>query len=252
MANYRRIYEHHYGPIPRDLDGRTYDIHHIDGNDENDSPENLKAVTIQEHFDIHYSQNDLSACLLIAVRMNKSPEEISELASRAAQKRVADGTHPFLGGEISRKTQERRIADGSHHLLRRSDGTSLTSDRVADGTNPFQTRPDGTSLSSDRVEDGTHNLLRRPDGTSHATDRVANGTHNFLDGEIARKTNRRRVANKTHNFQTRPDGTNLQTDRVADGTHNFQTVYHCSHCNRDIKGIGNFNRWHNNNCKFKR
>jgi len=26
---YRKIYEQHYGPIPVDSDGRTYEIHHI-------------------------------------------------------------------------------------------------------------------------------------------------------------------------------------------------------------------------------
>jgi hypothetical protein len=30
--NYRKIYENHNGIIPKDSDGRTYEIHHIDGN----------------------------------------------------------------------------------------------------------------------------------------------------------------------------------------------------------------------------
>lgn len=32
---YRRIYEQHYGPIPKDEQGRSYEIHHIDGNHNN-------------------------------------------------------------------------------------------------------------------------------------------------------------------------------------------------------------------------
>ena len=29
--DYRKIYEAHYGPIPKDSDGKTYEIHHLDG-----------------------------------------------------------------------------------------------------------------------------------------------------------------------------------------------------------------------------
>ena len=54
--NYRKIYKQYYGPIPKDEFGRRYDIHHIDGNHDNCDASNLKAVTIQEHYDIHYQQ----------------------------------------------------------------------------------------------------------------------------------------------------------------------------------------------------
>ena len=54
-VNYRKIYEDHYGQIPLDEEGRSYDIHHIDGNHNNNDISNLKAVTIQEHYDIHYA-----------------------------------------------------------------------------------------------------------------------------------------------------------------------------------------------------
>ena len=63
-TNYRKIYENHYGPIPKEENGRSYEIHHLDGNHHNNDPKNLKAVRIQEHYDIHYSQGDWSACLL--------------------------------------------------------------------------------------------------------------------------------------------------------------------------------------------
>ena len=54
--NYRKIYETYNGPIPIDEEGRKYDIHHIDGDYTNNDPTNLKAVTIQEHYDIHWEQ----------------------------------------------------------------------------------------------------------------------------------------------------------------------------------------------------
>lgn len=62
----------------------------------------------------------------------------SEFQSKNARKnnlkRVEEGTHPFLGGEISRKTQKKRIEDGTHHFL-------------------------GSETNLKRIEDGTHHLL---------------------------------------------------------------------------------------------
>ena len=106
---YRRVYEQHHGPIPKDEHGRTFEIHHIDGDHTNDNPSNLKAISIQEHFDIHYSQGDWGACHAMAIRMKQSPEFLKELS----QQRIANGTHNFLGGEIQRK----QIADGRHPFI---------------------------------------------------------------------------------------------------------------------------------------
>ena len=47
-GNYRKVYEDNYGPIPE-----GYQIHHIDGNHENDEPSNLMAVTPEEHARLH-------------------------------------------------------------------------------------------------------------------------------------------------------------------------------------------------------
>jgi hypothetical protein len=79
--NYRKIYEQYHITIPRDKNGRKYDIHHIDGNHDNNSPTNLVALTIEEHYDVHYSQEDWYACFLIGTRMKKSTEELSFLLS---------------------------------------------------------------------------------------------------------------------------------------------------------------------------
>ena len=70
---YREIYKNHYGPIPIDTTGRRYDIHHIDNNHSNNNPKNLKAVSLQEHYDIHYGQGDFVACWLIVRKLKISP-----------------------------------------------------------------------------------------------------------------------------------------------------------------------------------
>ena len=43
--SYRRIYEKHHGKIPKDSDGRSYEIHHIDGDHNNCDISNLKLVS---------------------------------------------------------------------------------------------------------------------------------------------------------------------------------------------------------------
>lgn len=97
--SYRQIYEQHYGHIPVDSNGRTYEIHHKDGNRKNNSIENLVALTIDEHYNIHYNQGDWAACLAISMRMDKTPEEISKIQSeigrKSALQRKHNGSNPF-------------------------------------------------------------------------------------------------------------------------------------------------------------
>jgi len=120
---YRKIYEEHYGPIPKDDQGVSYDIHHIDGNPMNNDISNLVAVSRQEHYDIHYHQRDFSSCFSIAKRLNLSKEELSKLASFAGK----------IGGSKSRE----RVKNGTHNLLRRPDGSSSSGDRYKKGNHPF-------------------------------------------------------------------------------------------------------------------
>jgi hypothetical protein len=133
MSKYRKIYEQHYGPIPREPDGKSYDIHHVDGNHKNHDPSNLKAITVQEHYDIHYAQDDWKACLIMTFRLKSSPEVISDLARKTARQQIENGTHNFLGGQISRIQTQRRLADGTHHLL----GGEIQRRCIENGTHPF-------------------------------------------------------------------------------------------------------------------
>lgn len=110
---YRKIYENYYGQIPVEENGRSYQIHHIDGNPQNNDPLNLKAVTVQEHYDIHHSQGDWGACFKIGKMMKLSPEEISDSASKH-----------------SKKVQKNRLENGTHHFLNSDFQTKVNSDRV--------------------------------------------------------------------------------------------------------------------------
>jgi hypothetical protein len=124
---YRLIYKNHHGDIPVDETGRKFDIHHIDGNHSNNDPVNLIAVTLKEHYDIHYQQGDFVACYLISRKLKLPNDEYSRLCSLSNMK---------------------RLKDGNHNLMKRTDGTSVASDMVINGTHPLL----GKGLSHPKVD----------------------------------------------------------------------------------------------------
>lgn len=74
--DYRKFYErfHQCCLLP------GIDIHHVDGDHSNNDPENLLAVTLQEHYDLHKANNDHYACFMISQRMEIKPDDWREMA----------------------------------------------------------------------------------------------------------------------------------------------------------------------------
>jgi hypothetical protein len=80
--NYRKLYErYHQSSL---LDG--VDIHHIDSDHSNNDPKNLQAVTLEEHYNIHKSQDDFYACFMIAQRMKIKPDDWHQMAQANGRK----------------------------------------------------------------------------------------------------------------------------------------------------------------------
>ncbi len=73
--NYRQIWQQANGPIPVDEQGRSYEIHHVDGNRKNNDLSNLVCITIEEHLRIHEKQGDEAACHAIRVRMHNEAQK---------------------------------------------------------------------------------------------------------------------------------------------------------------------------------
>jgi len=212
---YRRIYINHNGPIPKDSNGRSFEIHHIDGNRSNNSPENLKAVSIKEHFDIHYLQEDWGACNLIARNLTLTDEQRSELSRKNAKQRIADGSHNFLSGSNSRKAQlesiYQKINEGTFHFLDKDWAREKELNKVKKGTHPFLKNKDGSSV-----------------GKETNFKRVKDGTHNFLGSTL----NKKKFEEGTHPIQKM-----LET-----GTHPAHKTWTCEKCGKQGKGMSQLSR----------
>lgn len=142
MSIYRKIYEHHYGPIGKDEYGRPLEIHHIDGNHSNNDIINLKLVTVEEHYDIHYAQGDWAACVLIsAQRLNKSEKELKTLYENL--------------GRHNSKILKQKVSEGVHHWCdpkHKENCRKNALKRVQNGTNPF------LYIGKEQIKKGTHNF----------------------------------------------------------------------------------------------
>lgn len=159
MKLHQKIYVDTYGEIPIDSEGRKYDIHHIDGNHSNNHPLNLKAISIQEHYSIHYSKGDWAACHRLGSRISKSPEELSELSKRSALKRVQDGTHHFLNKEWQKEKALKSLEKGTHNFLNKDWHKKRVRKQLNEGNHPFVNR--GKVICPHCQKEGDVNLMKR-------------------------------------------------------------------------------------------
>ena len=146
----------------------------------------------------------------------KRSDETCQKISESNYKRVADGTHPFLGGELQQRNARKQLEDGTHPFL----GGEVQRRRIEDGTHPFLGGEMQREVQRKRVESGTHHFLGE-NNPSHK--RVEDGTHNFLGKN---NPSHKRLEDGTHNFL---GDKNPSHKRVADGTHNLLGKNNPSH-----------------------
>lgn len=106
MANYRRIWEKYNGPIPKDEQGRSYDIHHIDGDHNNNDISNLIALSRRDHYETHKKQGDWAACLILSETLDLTKEEIHEMAVR-----TSDELRKKLKGVPKTEEHKRKLSE---------------------------------------------------------------------------------------------------------------------------------------------
>ena len=124
--HYREIWKSAFGPIPKDKEGRSYEIHHIDGNRYNNDLCNLLCIPIEQHFHIHLQQKEYGAAALIYERMNGDPEELKKLGRLAGKSNIG---RKKSKEEIERRTATRK-KNGNHKQTKESILKALETKRL--------------------------------------------------------------------------------------------------------------------------
>ena len=112
-TNYRKIYERHYGPIPKDSDGRTYEIHHVDGNHSNNKIENLRLasrshnVLNNNHKNIHFDGRATNP-YSIRVRIEKKSYTLGRFKTKEEAIAEAEKRRAILTKEQKERLEKMR------------------------------------------------------------------------------------------------------------------------------------------------
>lgn len=232
MPNYRKIYELYYGEIPKEIDGRPYDIHHKDGNRENNDPQNLIALPIKDHYELHLKQGDYRAAHALSLRMKLDYETIKQLASKAANERVKNGTHHWLGGEIQKKNSKKLVEDGKHYWVQpeHSEKVKIRNIKLLEsGQHPFQRENFHFEMNKKRIQNGNHSLTKKEDGSSvggnNTKKLISEGKHHWQNSEKQKELNRKfmTIVERIDEF-----GNSVIFESISEAKRNTKGVKHTS------------------------
>jgi hypothetical protein len=114
IINYRKLYESHFGEIPK-----GYHIHHIDGNPYNNDISNLKAVSAEEHAIIH--NQDFVKYAMVGGKLGgekAKKENLGFFSATSEQRKIWSKKASLISNEKENiekriKTYKKRFEDGT-------------------------------------------------------------------------------------------------------------------------------------------
>lgn len=144
--NYRQIWIKNNGPIPVDEQGRSYEIHHIDGDRTNNVIENLQCVSLDQHYQIHLEQGDYHAAKMISKRLGKNIKESIPMPMKQRDQiriRMTGDNNPMKRPEIASKVStalkgRKKPAEVEAKRLRSREGFKHSEDTLAKMKKPKQ------------------------------------------------------------------------------------------------------------------
>ena len=107
-AKSRRVWRNHNGPIPVDENGVSFDIHHRDGDWRNNTIGNLVALSMLDHYRIHFAQGDWGAAWYIAQRMKLSSEDYEIIRTKISEALTGRKMSPEWRARISKALTGRK------------------------------------------------------------------------------------------------------------------------------------------------
>lgn len=218
--NYRKIWEKENGPIPVDGEGRTYEIHHIDGNKRNNSIQNLQCISIEEHFHIHYSQGDYEAANMIADRMGRDFRGWKH-SSKVIEKISRSNT-----GKVKQKYKCQhcsKVIGGLSNLSKHEKSCKFNPDRVYTPNLAHSKRMEGRKRGPHKKE----TLVKMSEKKRG----------------VPQPWVRERQVGKSKSQVTK-DKIKLKLEGIK------KEVVECPHCGK-VGGGGAMIQWHFDNCKYK-
>lgn len=95
-------------------------------------------------------------------------------------RRVKEGTHHLLSGEIQSKQQKKMLAEGTHSFIKKNEnGLTSNEQRLKDGTHAFCDYDKMVAAQQKRIENGNHHFTDSEWQKQNQLDRVARGEHPF-------------------------------------------------------------------------
>ncbi len=183
----RKVWIKANGPIPKDSEGFSYEIHHKDNNPSNNDLVNLEMLTIREHLERHLEQEDWFAAALIAKRLGLGAGYSSDLQKgkkRPGVGGVPKGTIPWnKGGCHSEETKQKlsEIRKGNvYRPLKFAD--YVKNDILAF----YQTKPQVDLAVGERGKNGKIITYERAFAKRYAElyDMSPNHLHNIITGKL--------------------------------------------------------------------